>query len=182
MKLLTITVSYGATQSLPEYSNVKPSITLTAQLDPDDDPNEVEQLLWRHAKISVHEEIDRTLELCDRAARYSDEPRYQVLRTYWNEWEHRGETKPPEYIVIVPNGVSLDRKVYDQRLVHTGSGDSRKLRYHHARRLADAYVQDGYTLLDCSSGELTPLDAALSVPAPQMESNPEVAPTDAAPF
>jgi len=172
MKLTQITITYGETQSLPEYSNVKPAITLAATLDQDDDPAEVEALLWQHAKESVHSQVDLALEANGRPAKYSAEPRYQVMQTYWNEWDHRGETKPPQYVVILPNEINIERGAYAQRLIAAGNvSDSRKLRYEHARRVADEIVREEQrTLLDCSNGDLTPL---LALGAPQVD--PEVA-------
>lgn len=181
MHITQITVSYGETQSLPEYSNVKPNLTITATLDEGDSPGEIEAMLWQQAKHAVHVQIDAALEANDRAAKYSDEPRYQVMRTYWDEWQHKGEEKPPQYVVIVPDALKL-RRAYAQRLTHFAHGDSRKLRYTHARRITDAAVADRddgpYTLLDCADGDLTRLEAALGV----MESNSEAAPTADSPF
>jgi hypothetical protein len=168
VKVTQITVSYGATQSLPEYSNVKPQLTLTATLDEGENSAQAEQILWAYVRASVHEQIDRALEASGRAAKYSDEPRYQVLRTYWNEWDHRGQSKPPQYVIILPNEISLNEKAYNQRLIHTGYGnESRKLRYTHALAVAQEAIQhndDNPVLLDCSNGDLTPLNEALSVP------------------
>lgn len=177
MKLTAITITYGETQSLPEYSNVKPAITLSATLDEADDPAEAEALLWQHAKESVHNQIDLALEANGKAAKYSTEPRFQVLRTYWNQWDHRGETKPPQYVIIAPDELKLDRGAYSQRLIV----DSSKLRYAHARKVTSELMGDkdeGYTLLDCADGDFTQLNLALSAP----ESNPEVAPTEDNPF
>lgn len=181
MNITQITVSYGETQSLPEYSNVKPNLTITATLDEGDSPGETEQLLWNQAKAAVREQIDLALEANGKAAKWSDEPRYQVMQTYWHEWDHRGEEKPPQYVIILPNEINPERDAYAQRLVHAGNsiGDARKLRYDHARRIAAEVMQErGYTLLDCSSGDLTALNLALSAP----ESNPGVAPTADNPF
>lgn len=176
MKITQITVSYGATQSLPEYSNVKPQLTLTATVDDGETPEQVEAELWALAKAHVHEQIDQALEASGRAARHSTEPRYQVMKTYWNEWDHKGQPKPPQYVVILPNDITLGKAAYGQRLVHAGyGGESRKLRYPHALAVARETIQncdDSPTLLDCSSGDLSALRDALSVP----ESSPEAAP------
>src|SRR5688572_23962743 len=86
VKLTTITVSYGETQSLPEYSNVKPQITLGATLDEGDDPAQAEAYLWQLAKDSVHAQIDLALEANGRPAKHSTEPRYQILQTRRNMW------------------------------------------------------------------------------------------------
>jgi hypothetical protein len=179
--LTQITVSYGETQSLPEYSNVKPSITLTATLDAGDDAPVIEAELWQHAKNAVREQIDLALEANGKAAKWSGEPRYQVMQTYWSQWDHQGEAKPPQYVIILPNAINLERGAYAQKLVHVSSmEDSRKLRYDHALRIATAKLSDddGYTLIDCSDGDLTPLNLAIGA----SESNVEVAPTAEAPF
>jgi hypothetical protein len=176
MKITQITVSYGETQSLPEYSNVKPAITLTGMLDEGDDAAAVEADLWLQAKLSVREQIDLALEANGKAAKWSEEPRYQVMQTYWDQWSHKGETKPPQYVIILPNEINLTRDAYAQKLVHAGpySSEARKLRYGHALRLAAEATQEReYTLLDCSNGDLTALNLAIGAP----ESNPDVAPT-----
>jgi len=181
MQITQITVSYGETQSLPEYSNVKPSITLTAILNEGELAEEVETELWNMAKESVREQIDLALEGSGKAAKWSDEPRYQVMKTYWNQWDHKGQEKPPQYVIILPNEIDPDRDAYAQRFVHAGySGDSRKLRYAHALRIAREAMgeEDGYHLLDCSNGDLTALNLAIGAP----ESNPEYAPTEDSPF
>ncbi len=167
MNITQITVSYGETQSLPEYSNVKPSITLTATLDAGDDAAEAEAELWQHAKDAVREQIDLALEANGKAAKWSGEPRYQVMETYWDQWSHKGETKPPQYVIILPNSVNPARDAYAQKLVHAGnsSGDARKIRYHQAQRIAAEVMQErGYDLIDCSNGDLTPLNLAISAP------------------
>lgn len=179
MKITQITVSYGETQSLPEYSNVKPNLTLTATIEPEDDPTQVEFELWAWARDSVHAQIDAALEANGKPAKYSTEPRYQVLRTYWNQWDHRGETKPPQYVIIAPDELKLDRGAHSQRLIV----DSRKLRSAHAQKVAAELMGDkdeGYTLLDCSDGDMSRLEKALKTNAP--ESNPEYAPTEDNPF
>lgn len=181
MHITQITVSYGETQSLPEYSNVKPSLTITATLDADDNPTLVEAELWLMAKQSIHAQIDLALEVNGRAAKYDPAPRYQVLETYWDQWSHKGETKPPQYVVILPNEINPERGAYAQKLIHAGNsiGDARRLRYDHARRIAAEVMQErGYTLLDCSNGDLTAINLAIGAP----ESNPEVAPTEDHPF
>lgn len=167
MKLIQITVSYGVTQSLPEYSNCKPSITLTATLDEGDDPAAAEADLWAHAKAHVHEQVDLALEANGRAAKYSGEPRFQVMKTYWNQWDHRGETKPPQYVIILPNEAALNKADYDQKIIHAGySNENRNLRYQHALAVAREAMEnaddDRPALLDCSNGDLAPLHRTLA--------------------
>lgn len=171
MNITQITVSYGETQSLPEYSNVKPNLTITAVLDPDDIPEQIERMLWHQAKEAVHAQIDLALERNNIPAKYSTDPRYQVLRTRSAQYYNRGAPEPPKIVVIVPNDLKLD-----DRFVHAGYGESRKLRYEHALRLAaDSAESFGAAILDCTDGDLSRIEAALPVP---MGSNPDVAPDD----
>lgn len=180
MKLTQITVSYGATQSLPEYSNCKPLISLTATLDESDDPAEVEALLKAHAKASIHEQIDDALELNGLAAKYSHEPRYQVMRTYWDSYLNRGKPEPPKLIIILPNELDPDKRSLGVGLIHSGYPESRKLRKLHALRVAWDSARDlGATLIDCSDGDLTPLIQALAdVPLPEPAPAPAETPID----
>lgn len=177
MKLLTITVSYGQTQSLPEYSNVKPSLTLTAQIDESDDPAAVEALLWRQAKATVHEQIDQALEGAGVAARYDQaSPRYQVLRTRRRDNYHeRHLPQLPAIVVVLPNEVTSE----DKRLIQPYARETQRLRYAHAMQVAADYARDqGAMLIDLSSGDLAPLWAALPVDPPEPE--PRAAVTSAA--
>lgn len=175
MNITQITVSYGETQSLPEYSNVKPNLTLTAVLQDGDDPAEVEALLWSHAKAAVREQIDQALEGSGKAAKYDPAPRYQVMKTYRDRWADRGKPKAPKIAVILPNELELARDAYPASLVHAGYPESRGLRHAHVWRLAEqvARENDGYTLIDCSSGDLSALDAVLNDPAAYEAPEPE---------
>jgi len=173
VKITQVTIGYGETQSLPEYSNVKPSATFTATIEDGDDLWEVEQQLWDLAKGAVRAQIDATLEFHGKPAKYDPSPRFQVMRTYWNKWENKGAPEPPRIVVVFPNEMDAPKDI-DARLVHAGYGESRKLRYAHALDVARGVVQDneGYTIVDCSDGDLSRLEAALKTlpaPAPEIE-------------
>ena len=174
MKLLTITVSYGQTQSLPEYSNVKPSLTLTAQIEEHDDSAAIEAALWDVARLHVHEQIDQALESSGLAAKYDQtSPRYQVLRTRRRDNYHERHLPPlPAIIVVVPNDLTID----DKRLAQPYARETQRLRYGHALQVAADYARDhGAMLLDLSGGDLTPLWAALPVDPPPPEPRAAVA-------
>jgi hypothetical protein len=174
MNITQITVSYGETQSLPEYSNVKPAITLTATIDEDESPDNAEAVLWERAKESVHNQVDLALEANDKPAKYSQEPRYQVMATYTNNSYDRGRPKLPNLIVLLPDAFD-HRERYDKVLVHAIYPEGRNMRYEHALRVAfKAARERDAELIDCADGDTAQLDTALAV----MESNPEVAPTD----
>ena len=71
-----------------------------------------------------------------------------MLQTYWNKWDHRGEIEPPQYVIILPNAVDIDRYGYTQKLVHAGNGigDARNQRYAQAQRIAAEVMQErGYS-------------------------------------
>lgn len=168
MHITQITVSYGETQSLPEYSNVKPNITITAAIEDGDDPTAVELNLWAHAKQQVHEQIDQALEGSGMAAKYSTEPRFQVLRTYQG-YTARGKIEQPKIVVVLPNGMRLDTQL-DQRLGSISYRETRKLRYDHALRIATEYAHDQESeLLDCADGDISRLEALL----PPLPEEPE---------
>lgn len=168
MKLTQITVSYGETQSLPDYCNIKPQLTLTAVLDDADDPQGVELYLWEQAKAAVHAQVDAALEANDRPAKHDPGPRYQVLRTYWDRYYDRGTPEPPRLVVIFPSGARL-KQHNGTKLVHAGNvSDSSRLRYAHALRVAAQSADDiEATVIDCSDGDLSRLDAALPPPTPE---------------
>jgi hypothetical protein len=175
MKITQITVSYGATQSLPEYSNVKPNLTLTATLDEGDVPGEVEAELWAHVRSEVHAQIDLALEASGQPARYDPCERFQVLRTYRDHYARPGVDQPPLFVVIVPDGVKLDEETYGRRFLSVGySSSSRNLRPGHAMQVAaEVVTQDGATLIDCSDGDLSRLAVVLPPAAPAIEEEQE---------
>jgi hypothetical protein len=177
LNITQITVSYGETQSLPEYSNVKPNLTITAALDEGDNPEVIEEVLWEQVKAAVHEQIDQALEGSGMAAKYSTEPRFQVQRTYQG-YTARGKIDQPKIVVVFPNDVRLDEQL-NQRLGSISYRETRKLRYDHAMRIATKYAHDQeYELLDCSDGDISRLEALLP---PLPEEPPAQHPIDAHP-
>jgi hypothetical protein len=157
MNITQITVSYGETQSLPEYSNVKPNLTITATLGDGELAEEVETELWKMAKESVHAQIDQALEGSGKAAKYSTDPRYRVMRTIHDSYNRRGKPVLPPLVTIIPNELELD-----DRFTSTGWPENRKLRYAHAQRVAaETAVDLGANIVDCSSGDFSALMALL---------------------
>lgn len=168
MKITTVTVSYGQTQSLPEYSNIKPQLTLTAELEPGDDLAAVQAALWTEARSAVRELIDQALEGEGRPAKYSTEPRYQVVKV-----------RPDRYSPHLPNLVAIFPN--DEPLAQTSPftgittvHNYRNLRLAHAQRIAaDAAASYGATLFDCSDGDISKVQEALLQAEPEAESAPE---------
>ena len=110
MRITQITASWQETVSLGNYSNVKPSISLTATLDEGDDPAAWKAALMNEARTFVQEQVDAALEANDQPAKYSLEPRYDVRYTYV------GNTK---IVVIAPADVRIPgRSVYAHHVKH----------------------------------------------------------------
>lgn len=65
-----ITVEYTCTYNLGNYSSVKPTVTITAELSEDDDPELVILDLQEQARQAVHEEIDAALVANGRLAQF----------------------------------------------------------------------------------------------------------------
>lgn len=103
MNITQITVNWQQTQSLPEYSNIKPSLSLTAQLQDGDNVDEVIIQLRDQARSFVQEHIDEALERNDVPAKYSEDPRFDV-------YVHgRGTDRK---MAIVPSGVFDAKQFY----------------------------------------------------------------------
>ena len=163
MKLTTITVRYGRTQSLPAYSNIRPEVSLTAELEPDDDPSAAHAALLAQAKAIVYEEIDSALEADDMAAKFSTEPRYRLLVTAEWVWilgrepgaRDRKVEAPEQMIIIVPQGVEVPRPPRDRESWWSQFGA--KLRLAHAWRRVGVYADERpgtYRIVNCADGNL----------------------------
>jgi hypothetical protein len=165
VKRTTITVSYGRTQSLEQYNNVRPSITLGAELETGDDPEAVRTQLLAEARAVVEEEIDRAIEASGQAARFSTEPRYRLICTVavWaGKWSREHKVEPPAHLVIIlPDAAAVRRLEPGPCWWASPYGPSDKLRLAHARRAAVAYCaeHDGYQVIDASDGDLTKIPA-----------------------
>lgn len=163
MQHTKITVSYGRTQSLQSYSNVKPQVSVEATLDADDDPAIVRAALLAEARTFVHEVIDQALEDDEQPAKFSLEPRYglyfvsEVGFGNWNEFR-RTATPPERLVVVVPEKIRLDRMEGEARAWWNRWG-SHRMRFAHALRVAEAYVQgsEGCRLVICADGDLARL-------------------------
>jgi hypothetical protein len=97
MKITTVTVGLRKTESLPEYRNVAPSLTLTAEVEPGDDWPQVEQRLKSDVEAHIEAWIDDELEKAGQPAKFSLEPRYDL----WH-WTSAG------MLIILPAGEATD--------------------------------------------------------------------------
>ena len=92
MKISRITVGFSETCNLGDYSNTKPSIELTADLETGDDVLEVIDHLTTLANQTLHKHIDEELERVGKSPKYYDGPLYSVYSSY-----------KYNYILIVPS-------------------------------------------------------------------------------
>lgn len=105
MNITSVTVGWQQTQSLPEYSNIKPSVIFTAQLGEEDDLAGVVFELRTMAKEFVEAQIDDALEANERPAKYSLEARYDVYVC---------SQLTPRLTAIVPHGSYKSKHLYRQ--------------------------------------------------------------------
>lgn len=78
MKIERITIEFGMTQSVGDYSNVRPEVELTAVLDENDDPAWVLAHLRETAVEVIHKMVDDELESTCREPKYYTGPLYSV--------------------------------------------------------------------------------------------------------
>jgi hypothetical protein len=174
MEITEITVSYGLTQSLPEYSNVKPLVTLKAVIGEGEDVADVRRQLFEQARLYVEEEVDLALEANDRPARYSNEPRYQVIATRQSRSYGDRDWTPLENVVaIIPAGLPLPEGNdwhHAQR-----SYSSEGVRYQHAVRVARHELErrTGARFISCADGDLSQLPQRPPAPAEEPEPSDE---------
>lgn len=96
MHVKTITIGYGRTHSLPSYANVKPSLSLTADLDAGEDLHLVIATLEGQAIAHVHGRIDNELERAGYSPVFDKSPRYSLWK-----WHQR------EALVVLPAEQSI---------------------------------------------------------------------------
>lgn len=138
MQITEITASWQETANLGDFNNVKPQLSLKATIDPDEDPEAAKAALLEQCKLFVQEAVDQALEEQGKVARYSTEPRYDVIHIRYLH----------EFYVIVPTGTKLP----DRGWKLTG-----RARLGMAQRVANerAAEDDGAQVIDCSAGDLT---------------------------
>jgi len=153
MQIIEITVSYEATQSLSDYSNVRPGIRLTVRLDEGDDPVIARQTLLDEARTIIYQEIDDCLFIDGKAPRYYNGPRYRVEYSRERRW-----------VVILPDDDDLYQKLFELGDDWCSSRDMRPSRgmrldqaYTVAARLVADNAEKQYVVVDCSDGDLSHL-------------------------
>ncbi len=95
MGTTSFTVGWSETVSIGSYSNSKPTRSRTVTVGPGEDAAVLEA--WHAADIKriVQEEVDQALEQVGQPAKYSPDPRFDIIIERWSRHTH---------ILIVPSG------------------------------------------------------------------------------
>ncbi len=133
MHIESVTVGLSLTESLPDYCNVRPSLNVTARLEPGEDVAAVVAALDAQVRAYVEGQVDDALEASDRPPKY-----YQGQRCQLYLWQQR------HALVILPANVAV------RDLPGKWVARSVEVRPATARRLAaQEATEHGYQVLDC---------------------------------
>lgn len=147
MKITRVTLNFTETCNLGDYSNTKPSLELTADVEYGDHILDVIQGLADMAKTALRTKIDEELELVGRPAKYSTEPRFDLFRGTQGEYP---------FVAIIPT--RLEHDFGPVRAYRT----SRGVRYAAiAKEATEVAEANNWHLFDCRDGDLTRLLAFL---------------------
>jgi hypothetical protein len=155
MKITSVQVEYGLTQSLPGYDNIRVHATMTAEVARTERPTLVLNSLTRLCRAHVEGRIDDERERRGLVASYSTEPRYSLFFERELDWlglfpaEVTTAQLPGNWRTPVLSG-DFDRGELVKMLGHRFS-KARDL----ARVLAERY---GYELFDFSETICEPAD------------------------
>lgn len=153
MKLVEVTVEYGVTQNLGDYSNTRPSIRVTAELAGNDNAAAVIEELTASAMQYVHAVVDDELEASGQRVKYSKEPLYQIWRS-----------KIRKALVLAPVGVEMpdestwkDKDNWRYAYMTFDHQIPDKMRYKKAlTELFDlGKANPDYSVVDCQDGDLS---------------------------
>lgn len=140
MLIERVTVTYGRTWNMGNYSNVKPEVTVTAVLQDGDDPLAVQAELQQYAQGQVEAIIDQALEQQGDAPEFFTGPRFDVILA-----------RDAKLAAVIPSGLELHLPGAWAKLPAVVS------RFRHLKALEAATRYDSYTLIDCADGDLSRL-------------------------
>lgn len=154
MNITTITVGWQETVSLPEYNNVRPSVSLTIipdAVEPGEAPWTADAVnlyvgeeLMPLVKKIVQDEVDAALEAAGRPPKYYQGTRYQAVKS----WGQRRVLIIPNIIEIKPSHGDWDH-VFGVGRGMSLNGLTRFLSASQAVEQLDGYSLETYmTLLD----------------------------------
>jgi len=133
MPIKSVSVGLSLTESLPDYCNVRPSLNVTAELEPGESPETLVRALDELVRTYVEGRVDDALEAAGRAPKYHQGQRHQLYL-----WQQR------HALVILPTDVAV------RDLPGQWQARSAEVRPATARRLAaQEAAAHGYEILDC---------------------------------
>lgn len=106
MKITSVSIGLRRTESLPGYSNVAPSINLTAEVEEGEEWLDVRDYLMSVVKLHVEKEIDDALEDAGQPPKYYQGMRFTLLR--WNNLDL--------YVIVPDEEIQLDDIPGDWRI------------------------------------------------------------------
>lgn len=142
MKVIAVKAKFAYTYNLGNYSNVRPEVELTAELEEGDDPDEALVTLRGQAREHVHAEIDQVLESDDQPPKFYRGPLFKLV-----------VAKDEKIVTIVPSKARDLPGVWDDlRTAFAGFPYTSLVRL--ARR-----DYSNFNLIDCSDGNFGRLPA-----------------------
>jgi hypothetical protein len=154
MNITKVSVTYGETQSLPEYCNVKLSVTLEAAVDGEEEFSVTDALIDK-ARGDVQFLVDEALEEAGKVAKYSREPRFKAM-----------QSADRKCIVIVPNELLIKALPDDFTNVYGIPTGARM--EHLIKLIKEKRPSNGVQVIDCSDCDLTRIP-----PLPEKQAEPE---------
>ncbi len=146
-----ISVEFGVTQNLGDYSNCKVSVRLSAELAEGEDPAQAYDELHRLARQQVGEKVDDELEAAGQEVKYHQGPLFVVQRN-----------NARQCVVLAPKDAKLPeesnwqaaRDIWDSTVYLAKMREARALM---AFEKASAHLPDGYVAVDCRDGDFSKL-------------------------
>lgn len=149
MEITQVTVSYARTESLSNYCNIKPGVTLTATVQEGDDSKVVRNLLFGQAMDAVHQLVD------DARERDGMRPKF-YKGTLYRSWYNANRN----CVVLAPETAVLPNESNWKYVDHWHSRATAS-RAHQARENALERTAEypGCVFVDCSDGNFDTLPA-----------------------
>lgn len=140
MKVIEINVGWSETHSLPEYCNVKPSVSYKIEIDEKELPDLIAHQYLRDAKKMVREATDLALEERNLRPFYYDGPRFQVLKS--NDCKK----------ILIMSNDNNEWPPGFRHLHNVPRGMRPLIALQKASELSDQYQ---YEIIDCSDGDMS---------------------------
>ena len=154
MHITEVRYTLGYTYNLGDYTNIRPEITLTANVESNEDANEALSHLYQTARHYCHSAIDSALESEGKPAEFSSEPRFVAYRCY------------DEHVTVI---VPVDcAKSFEKEnpLWRLSEGGSYKEGYRYAhlwKVLQEDWRKNDYRILDIKQDDIPEIERVFSL-------------------